>query len=197
MNLPNKITFSRIILTIFILILLVFPFEEAGIKMPQLFVNEMIVVDIKYPIAGVLFIVAALTDFIDGRLARKNNQVTDLGKMLDAIADKVLVNTILVALAASGFVHPIIPIVVIFRDEVVNSIKMVSGNKGKVVAASKMGKYKTACMMTGIALTLFYNLPFELIPLRVSDFLLAVAAILSIISGIKYYIMAKPYLKDR
>lgn len=153
MNLPNKITLSRIILTIFIILLLVFPFEEAGIKLPQLFINEMIVVDIKYPIAGVLFIVAALTDMIDGKLARKNNQVTDLGKMLDAIADKVLVNTILVALSASGFVHPIIPIVVIFRDEVVNSIKMVSGNKGKVVAASKMGKIKTACMMTGIALT--------------------------------------------
>ena len=136
--------------------------------------NEMIVVDIKYPIAGVLFIVAALTDMIDGKLARKNNQVTDLGKMLDAIADKVLVNTILVALSASGFVHPIIPIVVIFRDEVVNSIKMVSGNKGKVVAASKMGKIKTACMMTGIALTLFYNLPFELWNLKVADMLLVI-----------------------
>ena len=172
MNLPNKITFSRIILTIFILILLVFPFEEAGIKMPQLFINEMIVVDIKYPIAGILFIIASLTDFIDGRLARKNNQVTDLGKMLDAIADKVLVNTILVALSASGFVHP---------------IKMVSGNKGKVVAASKMGKYKTACMMTGIALTLFYNLPFELLNLKVSDMLLVIAMVLSVISGIQYY----------
>ena len=191
MNLPNKITFSRIILTIFILILLVFPFEEAAIRMPQLFVSEMIVVDIKYPIAGVLFIVAALTDMIDGKLARKTNQVTDLGKMLDAIADKVLVNTILVALSASGFVHPIIPIVVIFRDEVVNSIKMVSGNKGKVVAASKMGKYKTACMMTGIALTLFYNLPFELWNLKVSDMLLVVAMVLSVISGIQYYVNSK------
>ena len=187
MNLPNKITFSRIILTIFILILLVFPFEEAGIRMPQLFVSEMIVVDIKYPIAGVLFIVAALTDMIDGKLARKTNQVTDLGKMLDAIADKVLVNTILVALSASGFVHPIIPIVVIFRDEVVNSIKMISGNKGKVVAASKMGKWKTA----GIALTLFYNLPFELWNLKVSDMLLVVAMVLSVISGIQYYVNSK------
>ena len=196
MNLPNKITFSRIILTIFILILLVFPFEEAGIKMPQLFINEMIVVDIKYPIAGVLFIIASLTDFIDGRLARKNNQVTDLGKMLDAIADKVLVNTILVALSASGFVHPIIPIVVIFRDEVVNSIKMVSGNKGKVVAASKMGKYKTACMMTGIALTLFYNLPFELLNLKVSDMLLVIAMVLSVISGVQYYIASKEIISQ-
>ena len=194
MNLPNKITLSRIILTIVILILLVFPFEEAGLTMPQLFVSETIVVDIKYPIAGILFIIAALTDFVDGYLARKNNQVTDLGKMLDAIADKVLVNTVLVALAASGFIHPIIPVVIIFRDEVVNSIKMVAGNKGKVVAI-KTGKYKTACMMTGIALTLFYNLPFELWNLRVSDMLLVIATVLSVISGVQYYMMHKELIK--
>lgn len=195
MNLPNKITLSRIILTIVILLLLVFPFEEAGLTMPQLFISETIVVDIKYPIAGILFIIAALTDFIDGYLARKNNEVTDFGKMLDAIADKVLVNTILVALASSGFIHPIIPVVIIFRDEVVNSIKMVAGNKGKVVAAIKTGKYKTACMMTGIALTLFYNLPFELWNLRVSDMLLVIATVLSVISGIQYYMMHKELIK--
>lgn len=195
MNLPNKITLSRIILTIFILVLLVFPFEEAGLDMPQLFISETIVVDIKYLVAGVLFIIAALTDFIDGHLARKNNQVTDLGKMLDAIADKVLVNTVLVALAASGFINPIIPVVIIFRDEVVNSIKMVAGNKGKVVAAIKTGKYKTACMMVGITLTLFYNLPFELWNLRISDMLLVIATVLSVISGIQYYTMNKELIK--
>ena len=193
MNLPNKITFSRIILTIFILLLLVFPFEEAGIRMPQLFISEMIVVDIKYPIAGVLFIIAALTDMIDGKLARKTNQVTDLGKMLDAIADKVLVNTILVALSASGFVHPIIPIVVIFRDEVVNSIKMISGNKGKVVAASIAGKIKTVCMMCGLTLTFFYNMPFELINFDLATFLLIIATIMSIISGCQYFYNTKKY----
>lgn len=83
------------------------------------------------------------------------------------------------------------------RDIIVDSIKMVVGNKGTAVAAIGIAKVKTATLMVGIVLTLFYNLPFELIPLRVSDFLLAVAAILSVISGIKYYIMAKPYLKDR
>lgn len=187
MNLPNKITLSRIILTIFIILLLVFPFEEAGIKLPQLFINEMIVVDIKYPIAGVLFIVAALTDMIDGKLARKNNQVTDLGKMLDAIADKVLVNSVLVILAAQGYISAIIPTVIIVRDEIVNSIKMLAGNKGKVIAASKLGKIKSVCMMTGVSLTLFNNLPFELWNLYVSDFLLIIACVLSIISGVQYY----------
>ena len=196
MNLPNKLTLSRIILSFVIILLLLTPFDAFGIEFPQLFVNELLKVDSKYVIAGVLFVIASLTDMFDGKLARKRNQVTDLGKMLDAIADKVLVNTILVALSASGFVHPIIPIVVIFRDEVVNSIKMVSGNKGKVVAASKMGKIKTACMMTGIALTLFYNLPFELWNLKVADMLLVIAMVLSVISGVQYYIASKEIISQ-
>lgn len=197
MNLPNKITMSRIFLSIFIIVLLLFPIDAMGIVMPKIFVNETIVVDIKYIIAGVLFIVASLTDFLDGYIARKYNLITDFGKMIDAIADKILVNPILIILAASGFISPIIPVIIIARDSVVNSIKMIAGSKGQVVAAIKMGKLKTASLMVGITLTLFYNLPFELISLRISDFLLALAAILSVISGVKYYMMAKPYLKDR
>ena len=73
---------------------------------------------------------------------------------------------------------------------------MVAGSKGKVVAAIKLGKLKTACLMTGIVLTLFYNLPFELFNLRVSDALLIVACVLSIVSGIEYYNMNKKYLFD-
>ena len=67
--------------------------------------------------------------------------------MLDAIADKFLVNSVLIILAAQGFIHPIIPVVVIIRDSVVNSIKMLAASKGKVVAAIKSGKIKTACLM--------------------------------------------------
>lgn len=196
MNLPNKITISRIILTIFIIILLLFPFDAAGINMPKLFINESIVVDITYVIAGFLFIIASLTDFIDGYIARKYNLVTDFGKMIDAIADKILVNPILIILAAKGFISPIIPVIIVCRDSVVNSIKMVAGSKGKVVAAIKLGKLKTACLMTGIVLTLFYNLPFELLNLKISDALLIVASVLSIISGIEYYNMNKKYLFD-
>ena len=92
MNLPNKLTLSRIILSFVIILLLLTPFDAFGIEFPQLFVNELLKVDSKYVIAGVLFVIASLTDMFDGKLARKRNQVTDLGKMLDAIADKVLVN---------------------------------------------------------------------------------------------------------
>lgn len=191
MNLPNKITMSRIFLSLLIIILLLFPFDATGLNMPKLFVNETIVVDVKYIIAGVLFIIASLTDFVDGYLARKYNQVTDFGKMIDAIADKILVNGVLIILSATGFISPIIPVIIVLRDSFVNSIKMIAGNKGKVVAAIGMGKLKTASLMVGITLTLFYNLPFELWNIRVSDVLLIIAAVLSLISAIQYYMMNK------
>ena len=191
MNLPNKLTISRIRMSIVIIILLLVPFQMAGIEFPQLFIDEKLVVDSKYLIAGILFILASITDFLDGYIARKNNLVTDFGKLLDAIADKVLVNSVLIILASQGFIHPIIPVVIIVRDSIVNSIKMIAASKGKVVAAIKSGKIKTATLMVGITLTLFYNLPFELFNLRVSDFLLFGAAILSVISGIQYYLLNK------
>ena len=196
MNLPNKLTIMRIIMAFIIIVLLLFPFDAMGINFPQIFVNEKIVVDIKYPIAGVLFILASITDFLDGRIARKYNLVTDFGKMIDAIADKVLVNSVLIILASSGFIHPVIAVVVIVRDSIVNAIKMVAGNKGEAVAAIKSGKYKTACLMVGITLTLFYNLPFELWNLNVSDILLIIAAVLSLISGVQYYMMNKHFIFD-
>lgn len=194
LNLPNKITLARIFMTLLIIIILVLPFDMIGIKIPQFFVNEKLVVDLRYVISDVLFIIASLTDFVDGKIARKRNLVTDFGKLIDAIADKVLVNSVLILLAASGDIHPIIPVIVVVRDSVVNSIKMIAASKGKVVAAIKSGKLKTACLMTGIALTLFYNIPFEFINLRVSDFLLFVATILSLYSGIQYYLLNKDLL---
>lgn len=197
MNLPNKLTMARIVMAFMIIIILLFPFDAMGFTLPKLFVNETIVIDVKYIIAGVLFIIASLTDFLDGYIARKYNLITDFGKMIDAIADKVLVNSVLIILCASGFIHPIITVVIIVRDSIVNAIKMVAGNKGKTVAAIKSGKWKTACLMVGITLTLFYNLPFELWNYKVSDFLLIIAAVLSIISGVQYYVLNKDLLFDK
>lgn len=196
MNLPNKITMSRIVLSLIIIILLLFPFDATGVSLPKIFVNESIVIDIKYIVAGVLFVVASLTDFVDGHIARKYNMVTDFGKMLDAIADKVLVNAILIILASTGFISAIIPVIIVVRDIVVDTIKMVAGNKGRVVAAIYTGKIKTACMMVGITLTLFYNLPFELWNIRVSDALLIIAAVLSVVSAIQYFDMNKDLILD-
>ncbi len=194
MNLPNKLTMIRIFLTFVIILILLFPFSAMGITIPQVFINESIVIDIRYPIAAVLFALASITDFIDGYIARKYNMITDFGKMMDAIADKILVNSLLIILCAQGFIHPIIPVIIILRDTIVNSIKMAAGNAGKVVAAITLGKVKTACLMIGIILTLIYNMPFELWNLRIADFLLVVAAVLSVVSGIQYYSLNKEYI---
>ncbi len=194
MNLPNKLTISRIVLSFLIIGILLFPFDATGIEFPRLFINEMIVVNIKYIIVGILFIIASITDTIDGYLARKYHQVTDFGKMMDAIADKILVDSVLIILSSTGFVQPMITVVIVVRDLVVDSLKMAASSNGKVIAAIKSGKIKTICLMVGITLTLFYNLPFELWNLKVSDFLLIVAAVLSLVSGIQYYHMTKNYL---
>ena len=194
MNTPNKLTMFRIFLTIVIIAILLFPVSAMGIEIPTLFINETLVIDIRYLIAGALFIIASITDFVDGYIARKYDLVTDFGKMMDAIADKILVNAVLIILCAQGFIHPIIPVVIILRDTVVDSIKMIAGSKGNVVAASKLGKAKTIAMMVGLSLTLFYNMPFELWNLRVADFLLILASILSIISGVQYYMVNKKFL---
>jgi CDP-diacylglycerol--glycerol-3-phosphate 3-phosphatidyltransferase len=189
MNLANKFTIFRIVLSLAIVVLLLFPFYAINVKFPFFIVDGKIIVDSKYIIAGVIFIIASLTDFLDGYIARKYNMVTDLGKLMDAIADKVLVNSVLIILAASNHISPIVAVVVIMRDTIVNSIKMLAASKGKVVAAIKSGKLKTVCMMTGLSLTFFYNLPFELWNIRVSDFLLITATVLSLISAVQYYVL--------
>lgn len=197
MNKANKITMIRVIMSVIIIILMLFPFDQMGIDFPTFLIGGRILVDLKYLVIGVLFVIASFTDFLDGYVARKYNMVTDFGKMIDAISDKLLTNSVLIILGCNGKINAAIVVIIIARDIVVDSIKMVIGNKGAAVAAIPIAKVKTATLMVGIILTLFYNLPFELISLRISDFLLALAAILSVISGAKYYIMAKPYLKDR
>lgn len=197
MNTANKITMSRIVLSVIILFVLMLPWHQFGIDMPTYIVNGSMTIDLRYIIAGVLFIIASITDFIDGKVARKYNMVTDFGKMVDAISDKLLTNTLIVVLASENMVHPVIAVIIIGRDIIVDSIKMLIGNKGKAVAAIKVAKYKTATLMVGLTLKLFYDLPFSLIPIRVADYLLIVAALLSVISGVKYFLMAKEFITNK
>lgn len=197
MNAANKITMSRIVLSIIILIILLFPWYQVGVSIPTYLIDGRITIDLRYIVAGILFIIASITDFVDGKVARKYNMVTDFGKMIDAISDKLLTNTLIVVLACENMVDPVIAVIIIGRDIIVDSIKMLIGNKGKAVAAIPIAKYKTASLMIGLTLKLFYDLPFSLIPIRVGDYLLIVAAVLSIISGAKYYAMAKEYITDK
>ncbi len=189
-NLPTKLTFLRLFLSIVIIVLLIFPFYRIGIEFKTFLYNN-ILVDIRYIISGVLFIFAAYTDHLDGKFARRDNQVTDFGKFLDAIADKVLVNSVLIIFASQGFISVFIPVIIVIRDIVVDAIRMLSASKGTVVAARVGGKIKTACLMIGISLTFIYNLPFELWNLQVSKFFLYFGTIMSIVSGIEYYKLNK------
>lgn len=197
MNLANKITLSRVVLAIVIMLILLFPFESVNIDLPTFTVGGKVVVELKYLIAGVLFIIASLTDFFDGRIARKYNMVTDFGKMVDAIADKMLTNSLLVILAAQGMVSVAVAVIIIVRDFAVDSMKMIVGNKGHAVAAIYTAKCKTASLMVGLTFALFYNLPFELWGFRVSDVLLIISAIFALISGFKYYTMASKYIETK
>ena len=190
MNLANRITMIRIFLTVLLIVLLLFPFYMVNIEFPKVLIGT-ITVDTKYFIAAGLFAIASITDAIDGHIARSRNMVTDFGKMTDAIADKMLVNSSLIILTAQGMVSPAITVIIVLRDTVVDTIKMIAGSKGKVVAAIKSGKIKTTFLMLGIIFTMCYNLPFELFNLDIASFLLVLATIFAIISGIQYYIMNK------
>ncbi len=193
LNLPNKITVARIILGILLLIFLLIPWYDLNVVFPEYLIKGDIL-SLKYIIAGIVFIIASVTDFIDGYLARSRNLVTDFGKVADAIADKILVNGLLIILAYDRLIPVLIPVVIITRDIIVDSCKMVCGNNGKVVAASYIGKAKTMCMMIGIVLTLFNNIPFVFINVPIDKLLLLLATLLSVISGVDYYTKSRVYL---
>lgn len=189
-NLPTKLTFVRLILSLVIIILLIFPFYRVGVNFPQ-FLFKNILIDLRYLISGVLFIIASITDYYDGKLARKNNEVTNFGKLVDAIADKVLVNSVLIIFACQGFISAVVPVVIIVRDIIVDAIRMICANNGKVQAAKLSGKIKTATLMIGVILTFFYNLPFQIWGYRVSDFFLYFGTIMSVVSMFEYYNLNK------
>ncbi len=197
MNLPNKITVARLFLTLVIIVLLCVPFSYFGFTFPKYDIN-VITVELQYLIAGVFFIIASLTDYLDGYIARKYHMVTDTGKMLDAIADKILVNSSLIILAFYGNIPVIVPVIIVLRDTFVDAIKMQAASQGDVVAAIKSGKYKTATLMFGIVFAYFYNLPFALfMSFDVAALLLYIACILSIVSGVQYFVMNRKYFLSK
>lgn len=196
MNLPNKITCVRLVISAVVLIILATPWNYFGFDFPTYSVFGVENVNLKYIICGVLFMIGSITDFLDGYIARKYNLVTDFGKVMDAIADKVLVNGVLIILAYDKFIPLIVPVIIITRDIVVDSIKMASGSKGKVVAASWPGKIKTICMMVGVTLVFFYNIPFAFIGngIRIDYLFVYVATIMSVVSACQYYLANKDFI---
>lgn len=144
MNLPNKLTIFRIILVPILVII-------SFINMP----GELLGVPMNMIIMGIIFIIASITDKLDGYYARKNNQITTFGKFLDPIADKILVLAAMIIFVEVGKLPGWVPIIVLFREFIVSGYRLVAVEKqGTVVAASIWGKLKTATQM--VALTLMF-----------------------------------------
>lgn len=194
-NLPNNLTKLRIIISIIIIVIMLFPFDMVNINFPKWLIDGNIVLDLKLLIVAVLFVIASITDFLDGKIARKYNLVSNYGKIMDAIADKILVNGLLIILCGQGYINPIIPTIIILRDTITNTFKMLVGSNGEAVGAIKTGKFKTAFLMIGITLKLIGNFPMGLINISLDDFFLITATVLSVISGIEYYNMYKKNFK--
>ena len=196
MNLPNKITCVRLVMSAIVLIILCMPWSNFGFHWRVYNILGVENVNLKYIVCGVLFMIGSITDFLDGFIARKYNMVTDFGKVMDAIADKVLVNGVLIILAYDRFIPLIVPVIIITRDIVVDSIKMASGSKGKVLAASLPGKMKTICMIIGVTLLFFYNIPFAFIGhgLRIDYLFIYIATIMSIVSACQYWLVNKDFI---
>ena len=150
MNLPTKITFSRIIATVILIVTLFVLSLIPNLSTPELGNSR---INLVFLIVFVFFVIASYTDHLDGKLARKNNQVTDLGKFLDPVADKLLVSSMLIFLCApSIFAHyayeqtAFIPvwcvIIMVARDTVVDALRFIAAQKGVVIAANIFGKLK-------------------------------------------------------
>jgi CDP-diacylglycerol--glycerol-3-phosphate 3-phosphatidyltransferase len=190
-NLPNRITLARIcLIPIMMFFLLVdFDFYPDPIHWGsfQLSVNHLV--------AAVIFLLAASTDGIDGYIARKYNMVTNLGKLLDPLADKLLVSAVLISLVELGRCDSWIAIVIISREFAVTGLRQIALLEGKVVAASKWGKIKTVVQIVAISLLLLNNFPFQFVSIPVDDIAIWAAALITIFSGIDYFVKNKDLLQ--
>jgi CDP-diacylglycerol--glycerol-3-phosphate 3-phosphatidyltransferase len=175
MNLPNKLSLVRV----FIIPLFV------GIYYGYALTNNMLYLMFLAP----LFVLASFTDYLDGKIARKRNLVTVFGKFIDPLADKLLVMSALVVLNALGDLPYWVTLVILSREFIVTGIRLVAVGEGNVIAASKLGKYKTASTMIGLILMLLspYYSGFTLIGLWIVYF----GTLMTIISGIDYFVKNK------
>lgn len=196
MNLPNKLTLLRVLMIpAFLIVLLYVPYPWGPL------------------VGAAIYAIASATDAIDGNLARKYNQVTDFGKFLDPLADKMLVITALVLLQHMGLIHPVVTVIIIARELMVTSVRLVAASAGKVIAAGWWGKAKTVTQMIATLLlmvepVLLGKWEFSLqIPLLtgatpettaiLGTISIYVATLLTIISGAEYLVKNWKYVDYR
>lgn len=156
-KIPNILTFFRIILVIPIIVLMFIP-QLCNRTIFNFTVDNInISTNVAFIISFVLFVIASITDFFDGFLARKYNSISTLGKILDPIADKILVNSLLIILSAKNFIILPLVVVMIIRDISMDAIRIVASSKKMDVSAGVWGKMKTACQMIAISFVLILN----------------------------------------
>ncbi len=197
MNLPNKLTIFRIILVPIMVIIPFLGIDEKCMGIP-----------VQWLIIDLIFVIASITDKLDGYLARKNNQVTTFGKFLDPLADKILVLAAMVMLVEMQKLPAWIPIIVLTREFVVSGYRLVAVEKGgTVIAASKWGKLKTVTQMIAIILAFLDLNAFgdcfsgvlqggDLVLNFVVTAMMLVQTVATIFSGVNYLKGAKELIKD-
>lgn len=177
MNLPNKITVFRIFMI---------PFFVACMLIKEIPYHEII--------AGVIFIIAALSDLVDGKIARRFNLVTNFGKFMDPLADKLLVQSALLCFVANGLLPAWIAIVIMSREFIISGFRLVAADKGIVIAAGYLGKLKTVFQMVMSVMLIFhFSHPVWLVTEQI---FIWGSLILTIVSLVDYFIKNKDVLKE-
>ena len=196
MNLPNKLTLLRIFI---VPIIVIIPFFR--------FLNETILFTIDntfsityFSLANLLvlvfFAIASFTDYLDGHLARKNNQVTDFGKLMDPLADKILVVATLIVLLEWGRMYGWVIIIIVAREFLVSGIRQLGAAKGQVIAASYFGKAKTVTQMITIIFLLVFAPGFNSVTGIVGFVLIVLSTILTVASGLDYVIKNRKLIQS-
>ncbi|MBZ5202387.1 CDP-diacylglycerol--glycerol-3-phosphate 3-phosphatidyltransferase [Planomicrobium chinense] len=181
MNIPNRITISRILLIPVFMIVMLVDFNWGNMT---LFGADM---PVSHFIGGLIFIFASLTDWVDGYYARKYNLVTTFGKFLDPLADKLLVSAALIILVELGFAASWIVILIISREFAVTGLRLVLAGEGEVVAAGSLGKIKTTAQILAISALLLHNTIFTLVNIPFGEIMLYIALIFTVWSGWDYF----------
>lgn len=176
MTLPNKLTLLRILMIPIMVILYFIPF----LKEHYVFAG----VSILYLIEVIIFALASFTDFLDGHIARSRNLITTFGKFADPLADKMLTFTAMAIFLADGLMPLWVFVIILVREFMVSGLRMVLADKQVVIAAAKLGKYKTACTMLAL-IVMFFSRAHDVVYI-IGQVLIYLACLLTIISGIEY-----------
>jgi CDP-diacylglycerol---glycerol-3-phosphate 3-phosphatidyltransferase len=184
-NLANRITIARIFLVPVVMFFLLMKYD-----LFRFTINGRVTTGSEL-IAALVFIIAASTDGLDGYIARKRKIITNLGKLLDPLADKLLVSAALIALVEKQLVSSWMVIIIISREFAVTGLRAIAAAEGTVLAASKLAKWKTACQIIGIVAIMLNNFPFSYIQFPFDQLMMYVAVIITLLSGIDYFMKNK------